>query len=154
MRKPDDALAAYVQEELGQAYLGPCPQTQSGEAQQGICSIELYRSDELLTVFVGPPFREGMGEAVLTPAQSGVWSVIFVPITNQPPMLGRQAIVIGAGNCLNFRAAPSIGGEPLSCQQDGNRADVVGGPQLADDITWWQLKDLGWASGEFLQAAP
>lgn len=153
-RNPDDALAAYVQEQLRQPYVGPCPQTQSGETQQGLCSIELYRSDELVTFFVGPPFSEGIGEAVLTPAENGVWSVTFVPITNQPPVLGRQAVVIGAGDCLNFRAAPSTSGEPLSCQQDGNSADVVGGPQVADGVTWWQLRDLGWASAEFLQGAP
>jgi hypothetical protein len=153
LRNPDDALAAYVQAELGETYIGPCPQTPAGETPQGICSIELYRSAELVTFLVGPPFSEGIGEAVLTPAESGIWSVTFVPITNQPPVVGRQAVVIGAGDCLNFRASPGTGGESLSCQQDGNSADVVGGPQVADNVTWWQLKDLGWASVEFLQGA-
>ncbi len=153
-RKPDDALAAYVQEQLRQPYIGPCPQTQAGQTPQGICSLELYRSAELVTFVLGPPFSEGTGEAVLTPAENGVWSVEFVARTDRPPAVGAQAVVFGAGDCLTFRAGPGRAQQQLSCQIDGARAEVIGGPQTADGITWWQLRDLGWASGEFLQAAP
>ena len=153
-RKPDDALAAYVQDQMRQRYIGPCPQTQAGQPPQGICSNELYRSDDLVTFVLGAPFSEGTGEAVLTPGENGVWSVEFVAITNQPPALGGQAVVYGAGDCLTFRAGPGRSQEALSCQIDGARGEVIGGPQTADGITWWQLRDLGWASGEFLQGAP
>jgi hypothetical protein len=153
-RKPDDALAAYVQDQMRQRYIGPCPSTQAGQTPQGICSIELYRSDELLTVTIGPPFSEVVGEVVLTPGENGVWSAAFVARTDKPPAMGAVAIVYGAGDCLNFHAAPSKASDSLSCQQDGNRAAVIGGPQVADNITWWQLKDLGWASAEFLEGAP
>ena len=153
-RKPDDALAAYVQEQQHQPYLGPCPQETTGGVPQGICSIDLYRSAELVTFVLGPPFSEGIGEAVLTPGENGVWSVAFVARTGRPPVSGGQAVVFGAGDCLNFHAGPSKASQTLTCQLDGTKAEVVGGPQVADGITWWQLKDLGWASQEFLQAAP
>jgi hypothetical protein len=153
-RKPDDALAAYVQEQMRQTYIGACPQVQAGQTTQSTCSIELYRSAELVTFILGPPFSEGTGEAVLTVGENGVWSVDFVARTGKPPVIGSTAVVFGAGDCLNFHSAPNKTSQPLTCQLDGNKADVIGGPQAADGITWWQLKGLGWASAEFLQAAP
>lgn len=152
-RKPDDALAAYVQEQMRQRYIGPCPQTQAGQPPQGICSIELYRSDALLTVTIGPPFSEVVGEVVLIPGENGVWSAEFVARTDKPVASGAAAVVFGAGDCLTFRGGPGRTQEPLSCQIDGARGEVIGGPQVADGLTWWQLKDLGWASAEFLQGA-
>ena len=153
-RKPDDALAAYVQDQMRQRYIGPCPNSPAANVPVGVCSNELYRSAELLTVTIRPSNGAEAGELVLTPGQNGVWSAVFVAQTNRPPAIGAAAVVYGAGDCLNFHAGPSKASQTLSCQQDGNRADVVGGPQTADGITWWQLKDLGWASQEFLEAAP
>lgn len=153
-RNADDALANYIQQELDQTYIGPCPQETAGEIPTGLCSIELYRSAELATFMVGPPFSEGIGEAVLTPSEDGVWTVAFVPLTNQPPVLGGQAVVVGAGDCVNFRSGPGTSSQTLTCQLDGTRAEVIGGPQTVDNVIWWQLRDLGWASGQYLQAAP
>jgi hypothetical protein len=151
---PDDALANFVQQELNATYIGPCPQEDAGTPTQGLCSVELYRSDELVTYLLGPPFSEGTGEAVLTPGENGVWTVTFIERTGQPPVAGGQAVVFGAGDCLTFRGGPGRSQQPVSCQLDGTQGQVIGGPQQADGITWWQLADLGWASGEFLQAAP
>jgi len=153
-RDPDDALANFVQQELDATYIGPCPQDAAEVAPQTICSIELYRSDELATFGLGPPLSEGIGEAVLTPDEEGVWLVTFVPFTNLPPVMGGLAVVIRAGDCLNFRSGPGTGSQPLTCQLDGTQAVVVGGPETIDDTIWWQLRDLGWASGQYLQAAP
>ena len=153
-RDPDDALANYVQQELHQTYIGACPQTPPKQVANTICSVELYRSDQLATFNIGPPNSEATGEVVLTPGENGTWTVEFVAISGQPPALGSQAVVLGAGDCLTFRAGPGRTQEPLSCQIDGARGEVIGGPQTADNITWWQIKDLGWASGEFLQKAP
>jgi hypothetical protein len=139
---------------MDETYVGPCPQEVVTPIPRGLCSIELYRSDAQVAFFVGPPFSEGVGEVLLLVDDDGVWGVTFVPITGQPPVLGGRAVVIGAGDCLTFRAGPGIAQESLSCQVDGNGGEVIGGPQTADDITWWQIKDLGWASGEFLQKAP
>ena len=153
-RKPDDALASYVQGQMKQTYMGPCPQQRAGQTAQGICSIELYRSDKLVTFTIGPPFSGAVGEAVLQPAENGVWTVDFVGRTNRPPAAGAKAAVYGAGDCLNIHSGPSKAAQALTCPIDGTKADVVGGPQSADGVTWWQLKDLGWASQEFLETAP
>src|SRR3990170_522777 len=46
---PRDALAAYVQDQLGETYLGPCPPSDTGQLPQGLCSRSLYESDQLAT---------------------------------------------------------------------------------------------------------
>jgi len=152
-RNADDALANYIQQTLHQTYIGPCPQAQSGQTPQGTCSKELYRSTDVVTFALGPAFSEAVGEAVLTPAENGVWTVDFVGKTSKPPALGGRPTVYGAGDCLNLHSAPSKSSPTLTCKLDGTTADVIGGPQVADGITWWQLKDLGWGSQEFLEAS-
>lgn len=153
-RDADDALASFVSTELGETYLGPCPQEVVTPVPDGLCSVELYRSDEQVAFLLGPPFSEGTGEALMLVGENGVWEGTFIPITGSPPEVGADAVVIGAGDCLTFRSGPGTSQQPLSCQVDGTSGEVVGGPETVDDFTWWQLRDLGWASGEFLQHAP
>lgn len=156
-RDPDDALAAFVRDELGESYIGPCPQEVGDQVPQGICSVELYRSEDLVTFGLGAPFSEGIGEAVLTRNEDGSWSIEFVqapPVGEGALSIGVQAVVLGAGDCLNFREEPGTSAAVLTCQLDGTRAEVIDGPVEADGITWWQLDGLGWASAQFLVAAP
>ncbi len=152
-RSPADALAAFVQQQFGQTYLGPCPP--GGQPPPGICSKSLYESDQLATYFVGPPLSEAVGEAVLTVAADGTWSVDFVNAAaiGAPIAVGSNAVVYGAGDCLNFHPEASTGSQPSTCQLDGTKARVTDGPVQADGKTWWKLAGFGWASGEFLQPA-
>ncbi len=149
---PDEALAAFVLSEFGSEFIGECPTEPEG-APEGICGSELYRSDELVTFALGPPFSEVIGEAVLTPDADGNWVVNFLPA---PPLggpglaVGAQAVVYQVGNCLNFRAEASTGADVRSCQIDGTTGPVVEGPIEADGVVWWHLEALGWASEEFL----
>ncbi len=150
---PDEALNAFVRDEFGREHAGACPQDPSAsETPTGVCSEELYRSGELVTLLIGAPFGEFFGEAVLAPDDDGLWGLEFIPA---PPLgeslaVGIDAVVYGVGSCLNFRDAPALSGERLSCRFDGTRGEVVEGPVEADEITWWRLEDLGWATGEFL----
>jgi hypothetical protein len=140
-----------VQRELQGAYIGPCTDTSAG----GVCSIELYRSDQLVAVFVGPAQSEGLGEAVLTRNEDGTWLVQFLlaPPPGSTVAIGQEAVVYGAGDCLRFREEPRLAGKELSCQPDGNKARVIAGPVEADGIAWWQLDGLGWGSGQYLVPA-
>jgi len=157
-RDADAALEAFVRDELDSEHIGDCAQYSDPAATpEGICSIELYRSEELVTFTLGPPFSEGIGEAVLTPREDGTWAVDFLraPAVGEGELsVGAQAVVFGAGDCLNFRDEPSTSAEALSCQLDGTRGEVLDGPVEADGITWWELEGLGWASAEFLAPAP
>lgn len=152
---PDEALAAFVRDELASEHIGECPSdlAPGEEPPTGICSFELYRSEELVTFLLGVPFSEGIGEAVLTRNEDGTWSAEFVqapPLGESDISVGSEAVVFGAGDCLNFRQAPSISAEIAWCRMDGTRGAVAEGPVDADGITWWRLEDLGWASGEYL----
>ena len=152
---PDEALEAFVEDVLESEYLGDCPEElPEGEAPPtGICSLELYRSEELVTFLLGAPFSEGIGEAVITANEDGSWSVNFVqsgPL-GETVAVGSQAVVFGAGSCLNFREAPGLSAEVRSCQNDGRRGQVVEGPEDADGHTWWRLDGLGWASEQYLR---
>ena len=151
---PEDALAGYVQNELHETYVGGCPQEPPpGGAPQGICSIQLFRGDDLVTYNLGHPLSDGIGEAVLTKQNDGSWSISFIsmpPVGGSQLSVGAQAVVLGAGNCLNFREEPSRLAKIVSCEIDGTRAQVAEGPVAADDIMWWRLEGLGWASDEFI----
>lgn len=153
---PDEALNAFIRDQFGREHAGACPQDPSeSETTTSVCSQELYRSEELVTLLIGAPFGEFFGEAVLAPDDDGLWGLEFIPAPplGEPLAVGSDAVVYGAGSCLNFRDAPSLAGERLSCRFDGTRAEVVEGPVQADEITWWRLEDLGWATGEFLAPA-
>ncbi len=151
-RSPPDALAAFVQQRFGQTYLGPC--SPSAQAPPGLCSNKLYESDLLATYTLGRPQSEAIGEAVLTVAANGTWSVDFVNAAAKANLaVGAEAVVYGAGDCLNFHPEASTGSQPSTCQLDGTKARVTDGPVQAGGVTWWKLAGFGWASGEFLQPA-
>ncbi len=156
---PDDALAAFVRNQLSAEYVGGCPQVVAPgqETPQGICSLELYRSEELVTFIVGPPFSEGIGEVVLTRGDDGFWSVDFVeaPTPGQGELrVGIEAVVFGAGDCLRFRETPGPAGKQVTCQIDGTRARVAEGPVEMEGVVWWRLEGLGWASAQYLAPVP
>ncbi len=151
---PDEALAAFIRDEFDSEHIGQCPQELApGGPPEGICSAELYRSEELVTFRLGVPFSEFFGEAVLTLDEEGFWSVEVVqapPLGESDISVGSEAVVFGAGSCLNFREEPGASAEVVFCLIDGTTGAVVEGPVEADDSTWWRLEGLGWASAEFL----
>ena len=154
---PDEALAAFVNNQLQSIYIGECPLSLSpGQATpEGHCSIELYRSAELVTFNVGRYATEALGEAVVLPDAEGSWSLTFLDF---PPLdaqitAGADAMVFQAGDCLRFRDAPSTSANVTSCKIDGTGGRVIDGPVEADGVTWWRLDSLGWASDSYLAPA-
>lgn len=155
LQDPDEALAAFIRGELASEHIGGCPAelAPGQDPPSGICSAELYRSDQLVTFSLGMPFSEGIGEVVLTRNEDGTWSIHFIqapPLGGSGVSVGSGAVVFGAGDCLNFRAAPSLSADTQTCQIDGVGGQVVEGPVEADGHTWWRLDGLGWASGDYL----
>jgi hypothetical protein len=60
---------------------------------------------------------------------------------------------------LNFRKTPARAGEKIRSLGEGNVYEVVGGPQQADGLTWWQLKDpsdgtSGWGAADYMKVVP
>lgn len=150
------ALDAYIRDQLSEENIGACPTSMVPGQQGGICSTLLYESAELTTFALGVPFSEGIGELVLTRDAAGqVWTVTFVPapVLGEELAVGKKAVVFGAGDCLNFRNSPNPDAPVNICAIDGTTGNVFGGPLLVQGITWWQVGDLGWATGEFLAVA-
>jgi hypothetical protein len=154
---PEEALEAFLSDELGEPLIGDCPQEIPPEGvPDGYCAVQIYSSDDLVTYFVGPPFSEGAGEVILTRLPDQSWEADFVPA---PPLgeqiaVGQEAMVYGVGSCLNFRAEPNGNAEIVTCQLDGTSANVVEGPVVEGTVTWWRLEGLGWGSGQFLARVP
>ena len=157
----DEALLSLIRDQLLSEHIGECPipdVVQPPSTEQGICTRELYRSQELVTYFLAEiqePVSKFEAEAVATLNTDGFWSVSLVqppPEGGVPISIGSDAVVYLVGDCLNFRDAASISSPVASCRIDGTVSEVVEGPQQADGHTWWRLEGLGWASGEFLRA--
>lgn len=66
---------------------------------------------------------------------------------------GDTGVVAGVGTCLNLRDTASTSGAIVTCMQDGTLVTVLGGPESADGVTWWNVQaggSVGWASDQFL----
>ncbi len=65
---------------------------------------------------------------------------------------GDSAIVRGTGSCLNVRPSPA-GNPPLACIPDGTVVTILGGPEVAGEATWWQIRAgdvIGWSADDYL----
>ncbi|HEY3291246.1 MAG TPA: SH3 domain-containing protein [Anaerolineae bacterium] len=77
--------------------------------------------------------------------------------SNDPISVGVKIKVVDTGPTgLNFRKTPSRAGEKIRSLPEGNIYEVVGGPQKADGLTWWQLKDpsdgiTGWGAQDYMK---
>ncbi|MCL5994927.1 MAG: SH3 domain-containing protein [Chloroflexi bacterium] len=80
--------------------------------------------------------------------------------TNDPISVGAMVKIVDTGpNGLNFRKEPSRNAEKLRTLPEGNVYEVIGGPQEADSLVWWQLKDpsdgiAGWGAADYMRVVP
>jgi len=73
-----------------------------------------------------------------------------------PIQVGGRVIVAGTeGLGISLRDRPGTAGMRLAVLLDGELMDVLGGPEQANDIAWWQLRTStgleGWAVEQYLQ---
>lgn len=74
--------------------------------------------------------------------------------------IGSKVVIIDTGgNGLNFREQPSRTANKIRSLPEGSIYEVVGGPQQADELVWWQLKDpadnvTGWGAQNYMKLAP
>jgi hypothetical protein len=77
--------------------------------------------------------------------------------------VGDVAVVTGAGDCLNVRVAAGVTnaeGQPnnaIVCLKDGEEVSVIGGPQAATELQWWNVRTKlgdGWAAEDYLVKKP
>jgi hypothetical protein len=74
---PEQAVAAFVLEELDSPYVGTCPEGlgPQGSVPEGICSVRFETGENRVVYRVGPPFSEWLGELELERDETGLWSV-------------------------------------------------------------------------------
>lgn len=85
-------------------------------------------------------------------------AVQFTP-TPVPLAVGVTAAVTGVdANQLNVRDNPGVNGTNILFRADeGTQFTIVGGPQQADGLTWWQIQSAqdatlrGWAASQYLE---
>lgn len=83
----EQALARFVADRFGVAYVGTCPQEfpADGEVPRGVCTAR-SPADGRVLYRVGHPFSEWVGEATLVRDASGSWSV--TSFEEYPPLGG------------------------------------------------------------------
>ncbi len=74
--------------------------------------------------------------------------------TLQPmPEVGSAALVTTGGDTLRLRDKAGLDGNIVTRLENGAVVTVIGGPQVADDLIWWNLRtvggDEGWAVERF-----
>lgn len=74
--------------------------------------------------------------------------------------VGVRVRVVGTGAAgLSIRAAAGVAAERIAVAAEDEIFLVVDGPQAADDLTWWRLRDEanpqreGWAAADYLTVA-
>lgn len=89
-----------------------------------------------------------------------------IPTPTPPPSTPLPATDIGIGSVvqvtgtsdlgLSLRAAPGTAAERLDIATEGERFLVIAGPEEADGLIWWRLRDEanpqreGWAAANYL----
>jgi hypothetical protein len=74
-------------------------------------------------------------------------------------VIGSKIVIVDTGgNGLNFRDGPSRTANKIRSLPEGSTYEVVGGPQQADSLVWWQLKDptdgtVGWGAQNYMRPA-
>ncbi|MGE0598078.1 MAG: SH3 domain-containing protein [Dehalococcoidia bacterium] len=99
-----------------------------------------------------PPMPKGV--AYPPPLSSGNEAPPAPVDPNAPKFVpGDTAVVYGTGNGLRIRQTPGTAGTELTVVPDGTKLTVLGGPQDADGLTWWNIQYgdiVGWSAGQFL----
>ena len=91
----------------------------------------------------------------------GLEGPTLIPIILSPTPI---AIAVGATvivnvDGLNVRSAAGTGNDVVTFANEGDRFTVVGGPEQASNLTWWQVQSqddtsvTGWAAADYLDVA-
>ena len=66
---------------------------------------------------------------------------------------GDTLLVVNTGDCLNVRVSAGRSNDAIVCVKDGTELTVTGGPESADELTWWKVRTAlgeGWAAEDYL----
>ncbi len=108
------------------------------------------------------PTPEATPTATVTAQPSATASMTAVPASPSPARGSGTstkfnpkdvAVVTGAGDCLNVRTSAGTNNPAIVCLKDGEEVTVVGGPEGANGLQWWNVSTKlgeGWAAEDYL----
>jgi hypothetical protein len=70
-----------------------------------------------------------------------------------------QSVIVNEDQ-VRLRGSPGLDGELISYLAIGTQFTVIGGPQMASSLTWWQVEDptqplvRGWVAADYLEPVP
>ena len=160
---PEQALARYVETELGKTFFEDCSKAQPGEDAGKICSIFRGERSGQRAYVLGLVASEPSQWAILE-QQGGAWKVVYAPkisfdtsgLPGVPWSLktGVDVVVVGtAPDCLNVHTEPKlVQGNAVDCIKDGAKIKLSAGPVEADGYQWWQVEGrAGWVVADYLR---
>ena len=71
-----------------------------------------------------------------------------------------SSVLVDASDGLNIRDAAGLQTTILFRADDQARFTIIGGPELVDNLTWWQVEspidptETGWAAADYLRVLP
>jgi hypothetical protein len=80
------------------------------------------------------------------------------PTPSEPGELavGMSVTIVDTGECLNIRREAGTESEIVACLADGVSMTITGGPQEANELTWWEVASegaTGWGAADYLAPA-
>ncbi|MGC9360253.1 MAG: SH3 domain-containing protein [Anaerolineae bacterium] len=96
------------------------------------------------------PTREVLPLSTYTPTPAEV-AVTPTPAESEAAVelaVGDEVTVSGTGGAgLNMRAGAGTGHAKVKTLREGAKVEIIGGPEDANDYTWWQVRDADGATG-------
>ena len=148
-------------------YLGGPTNVTGGEPRIIIITAETSPTPERPQVSQTTPTAPVIEGVQPIPATLALEGPTLVPTATYTPTplviaVGGRVQVVGVGG-VNVRIAPGINQTPVLVGNAGNTFNVIGGPEEADGLIWWQVQAAdgrsGWAAEndrtqELLEAIP
>ncbi len=159
----EKVLERYIQEKLGQEYVGDCTASILPKGEGRVCSAVKGERGNRKAYIIGPSSFE-FDLWVFLERKNGTWQVYGVqevkpetadvPGAPWPLEVGAEVVVAGTGTCLNVRSAPGIQEAAVDCLADGTEIVLEEGPVEADGFQWWRPEGRGgWVAGDWLRYA-
>jgi len=156
-----EAIAAYVRDQIQEEYIGDCASAQLPDDQGKICTLFKDEQNGLRAYTAGPAFVE-FSTWLFVQEEDGRWLVVArfdiheeaagVPGTPWPLTEAAQVVVTGTGDCLNVREGPGLEAPAVDCLKDGTKIELAQGPVEADDLQWWRVEGrAGWVAADWLR---
>ena len=158
---PEAVLARHAETTYQKPLVEDCTKADVAKDVGKICAAFRGERGQQRAYVVGLTFSEFTDWVILENSGSA-WNVVStLKITPDnaavrgipwPLRTGVEVVVSGTGQCLNVREGPGLSQKAVDCIADGVKIRLAAGPQIVDNIQWWQVEGrTGWVAGDYLR---